>query len=267
MSNITPLQTIKITQTAKINGTEQEVFDARTLHEQLKSQKHFADWIKKRLEDFVENIDFISFSPKSEKPLGGRPSKEYLLTIDTAKHLAMMENTQIGKEVRLAFIEAEKELRRKQAPQLTPQETIYQLAEGLLKEKNLRIEAEEKSIALENTVKEKETIIEKQKALFKQMTDGTGCIKFRQCADFLNIPESKLRDLLVNKFKWRRKASHTTTTEGREGGFVKMMTTQYKRKFADGTHKIETTQSFVITEKGFLEIQGVLCEKKFINTI
>jgi LysR family hydrogen peroxide-inducible transcriptional activator len=97
----TQIQTpqIKITQKAEINEIFQDVYDARTLHAELQSKKQFSDWIKNRLQDFVETLDFISFTPKSEKPLGGRPSTEYLLTIDTAKHLSMMEQTDIGKKV------------------------------------------------------------------------------------------------------------------------------------------------------------------------
>lgn len=94
MSNIISLSTKKI-----INGLYQEVYDARTLHNKLQSKKQFSDWIKNRLKDFIEGVDFISFTPDSEKPQGGRPTTEYTLTIDTAKQLALMERTKVGTQI------------------------------------------------------------------------------------------------------------------------------------------------------------------------
>ena len=48
---------------------------------------------------FEENIDFV-VSLKNEqnlKPLGGRPSKDYFLSIETAKEISMLQRTEKGK--------------------------------------------------------------------------------------------------------------------------------------------------------------------------
>lgn len=70
----------------------------------LRVKTKFADWIKRRIIDslFVENVDFVSVSQKREN--GGRDI-EYYITIEMAKHLAMMENTKRGYEVRQYFID------------------------------------------------------------------------------------------------------------------------------------------------------------------
>lgn len=83
--------------------------DARKLHEVLGSKRQFADWIKQRIEkyDFVENVDYESFSQICEKPNGGRPTIEYKLTINMAKELSMIENNEVGKEFRKYFIMSE----------------------------------------------------------------------------------------------------------------------------------------------------------------
>ncbi len=199
----TQIQTtqIKITQKAEINEIFQGVYDARTLHIELQSKKQFSDWIKNRLQDFVETVDFISFTPKSEKPLGGRPSTEYLLTIDTAKHLSMMEQTDIGKKVRNAFIQAEKELRKLQQQ---PQIKEFTKKELLL----IALENEERIEALENTVKQKKIIIEEkdaqievQDATIDKISNIQDTYSLRQAKGNLFVTEGKLKEYLFAK-KW-----------------------------------------------------------------
>jgi phage anti-repressor protein len=59
--------------------------------------------------NFEEGIDFSGLNRKS--PQGGRPGHSYQLTIDAFKCLAMMANTEKGKEVRQYFLECERELK------------------------------------------------------------------------------------------------------------------------------------------------------------
>lgn len=96
--------------------------NARDLWVQLDSpQGKFADWTKRKLVTkktkggivtFQENKDYIGFSQNCEKPSGGRPTQEYSLTIDCAKNLSMMENTDNGALCRQYFILMEKAVKR-----------------------------------------------------------------------------------------------------------------------------------------------------------
>jgi len=74
---------------------EEPTVNARDLHTFLGVGKDFSTWIKDRIRqyNFVENQDFIVFTDFGENPQGGRPSKEYRLTLDMAKELAMIERT------------------------------------------------------------------------------------------------------------------------------------------------------------------------------
>jgi phage anti-repressor protein len=85
--------------------------DARELHEKLEVQTRFDIWINRKIEEygFVEGNDFRSTLSKST---GGRRATKYLLSLDTSKELAMVENNDIGKRIRRYFIESEKELRK-----------------------------------------------------------------------------------------------------------------------------------------------------------
>lgn len=84
--------------------------DARLLHKKLKSKQQFANWIQNRISDygFTENEDFLINLLKST---GGRKAHEYLLSMDMAKELAMLERNEIGRSIRKYFIAKEKELR------------------------------------------------------------------------------------------------------------------------------------------------------------
>jgi len=95
------------------NAKGKKLINARELHNILENKRKFSDWIKQRIEqyDFIENQEFWSFSQICEKTMGGRPSKEYYLSIDMAKELCMVENNSIGKRLRKYFIEVEKRYR------------------------------------------------------------------------------------------------------------------------------------------------------------
>ena len=70
----------------------------RELHEFLGNKRQFADWIKQRINQygFIENEDF-SISQICEK--GGRPRTDYIITVDMAKQLSMVENNEKGNQV------------------------------------------------------------------------------------------------------------------------------------------------------------------------
>ena len=79
------------------------MIDARGLHEWLGHKRMFANWIADRVADygFVEGEDYLTKMLKT----GGRPRTEYLLTVNMAKELAMVERSQIGQLTRRYFIE------------------------------------------------------------------------------------------------------------------------------------------------------------------
>jgi antirepressor len=95
-----------------VAGQAQQTVNARELHAFLENRDMFANWIKDRIEQygFVENQDFVRYLENSKKPLGGRPSMEYALSLDMAKELSMVERNAKGKQARQYFIDCEKRL-------------------------------------------------------------------------------------------------------------------------------------------------------------
>ena len=90
-----------------------QVISAKELHEFLEVGRDYTTWIKCRIRryNFVENEDFQSISLIHQ--IGGikggdRKSKDYLLTLDMAKELSMIENNEKGRQARKYFIACEK---------------------------------------------------------------------------------------------------------------------------------------------------------------
>jgi phage anti-repressor protein len=86
---------------------------ARELHAFLGSKQDFSHWIKSRIKQYglVENEDYCSFDKIIERAIGGSKRIEYVLSVDCAKELAMVEGNEQGKRARRYFIAAEKALR------------------------------------------------------------------------------------------------------------------------------------------------------------
>jgi anti-repressor protein len=108
------------------------MIDARRLHEWLGNKDAFANWMRDRLEQysFVEGADYFGISQKT----GGRPRKDYFLTVNMAKELAMVERSQIGQLTRRYFIQMEQAakdavqtLEDLGRPELTPQRQYFRL--------------------------------------------------------------------------------------------------------------------------------------------
>lgn len=88
------------------------MFDARALHEWLGVRDKFGMWMSRRIEEygFEAGSDYCAELRKS--PSGrGRPRQDYLITIDMAKELSMVERTDKGRETRRYFIQMEKAAR------------------------------------------------------------------------------------------------------------------------------------------------------------
>ncbi|ASQ66817.1 phage antirepressor Ant [Escherichia coli] len=113
-----------------INNEPVLLCNARNLHAFLGIGKMFAHWIKDRLGEygFVENQDFvIACQNWQAKGRGGHNRKEYHLTLDTAKELAMVERNEKGRQIRRYFIECEKKLRNIQPVQTEQQFTTEEI--------------------------------------------------------------------------------------------------------------------------------------------
>lgn len=84
-----------------------QTVNAKDLYEYLQSKQIFSNWIQNRIKKygFIEGEDFLITLLEST---GGRPGKEYHLSIDMAKEFSMVENNDQGRKARRYFIQCEK---------------------------------------------------------------------------------------------------------------------------------------------------------------
>ena len=117
------MQNLIVINTSILGNDLKQTVNARDLHMFLEVGKDFSNWMKDRIEQygFEENQDFIVYAKTGENLTGGRPAKEYAISIDMAKELSMVERNAKGKEARKYFIGCEriaKELASKPKTQL-----------------------------------------------------------------------------------------------------------------------------------------------------
>lgn len=173
-----------------INAATVQVCSARTLHEFLQLGKDFSTWIKARIEqyDFVEGQDYVVFdSPKKRNQArgGDRRSKEYLLTIEMAKELSMVERNEKGKQARQYFLECERRAK-------TAIDPIAVLGDATAM-RGLLLTYTEKVISLEQTVAKQAP----QVATLNRIAAADGSMCMRDAAKVLQVRPVDLRRWLV----------------------------------------------------------------------
>ena len=91
--------------------------------------------------DLVEHEDYEVFVVDYENPLGGRPAKEFALSPNAAKEIAMMSSSDKGKLIRNYFLDCELKL-KSQVPAIPTdyEEALEQLLKTVKERKQLQLE-------------------------------------------------------------------------------------------------------------------------------
>lgn len=118
-----------------------QAVSARELHSFLEGKQDFSTWIKARIEKygFIEDVDFTLHKFMERKVW----KHEYVLNIDCAKEIAMVEGNEKGKQARRYFIECENKLKSLMpVVDFSNPDTVLMLAQNWKEEQTKRIEAE-----------------------------------------------------------------------------------------------------------------------------
>lgn len=97
--------------TGQLAGETQALVNANDLYKVLGVETRFDTWLVRRIDQY-EFIDGQDFCSNVSKSIIGRPKTEYHLSLDMAKELCLVENTEQGKKARRYFIDVEKQARQ-----------------------------------------------------------------------------------------------------------------------------------------------------------
>nr|WP_322714535.1 phage antirepressor KilAC domain-containing protein [Nostoc sp. ChiSLP03a]MDZ8215789.1 phage antirepressor KilAC domain-containing protein [Nostoc sp. ChiSLP03a] len=150
------------------------------------------------ISNFEEKVDYLVFNISVENLSGGRPSEEIYLTKDCFKQLAMLSGTAKGREVRLYFLQCEKELKaiREAQPKLPSnyREALLALVEA---------EDEKERLALKAAEAEAKVVQLQPKAeIFDVIAESGNLLSFSEAAKVINSPSlgrNNLMQLLRDK--------------------------------------------------------------------
>lgn len=120
-----------------------KVVMGRELHEKLGIKTAYKDWLPRMVEyGFTEGEDFSSILSEST---GGRPGINHIMTLDMAKHIAMIQRTPQGMAIRQKLIELEKGNTQQLLPASKELQAIFVLD-------NRSMQHEKRICALENSM-------------------------------------------------------------------------------------------------------------------
>jgi phage anti-repressor protein len=134
-----------------------KVVYGKDLHKSLAVKTDFSTWVKRRLSecDAEEKEDFDLLPKIEEQVTGSKHTIEYLIKLDTAKEMAMLERNDKGKQVRKYFIQVEEKYKQTaiNINQLSPELQMFnqifqQVAKTELEQKKLaeRADQQEKNM-------------------------------------------------------------------------------------------------------------------------
>ena len=243
----------------KLNNTtigEQEVntVNARELHAFLEVGKDFSTWIKNRLETLgsVKNEDYLLTKIGEQLPSGTKYKIEYYLTLDVAKHLAMMEKNEKGLQIRKYFIECERKLRE---VSLHPTE---QLLVNVLRANNDL----DRTLAIkdysDNYVKPLELKVEQQEAEIKELkpkgefydavAQSNSTLSLDQVAKLLNF-ENMGRNNLCKYLRDKNIFNHKNVPYQKyiDAGYFKLTESSWRNPY---TEELQVSIKTVMYQKG-----------------
>lgn len=93
--------------------SKKQTISARALHEALEVETRFDKWFNRMVEyGFEEKIDFRAVALKRPTAQGNLTRyTDYAISVEMAKHLCMIQRTEIGMRIRKYFIKVEQEWR------------------------------------------------------------------------------------------------------------------------------------------------------------
>ncbi len=226
-------------------GASVQTVNARDLHAFLGVARDFSNWIKDQINRarLTENRDFVKLAEKGELSATGQTRIEYFLTLDAAKHVAMMAGTDKGFEVRDYFIECEQQAQRRFDPASLSRLDLIQIA----------FDAERERIAAVAQLQAQAPKVEG----FDRIANSEGSFCLRDAAKALNIPPMRFnRALQAMRWIYRRvgNGSFVAYQDKLQAGFLAAKITTHLG--SDGTDRV--AEQVRVTAKGMTKLAAMI---------
>lgn len=221
-------------QVSRVEGETVQTVDARSLHLYLEIKSEFRNWIKNRIDDygFLENKDFVT----TVEIYRGGERKDYHISLDMAKELAMVERNEKGKEARQYFIECER--KAKPLDYSSPEVML-----GVLTHLQSTVQSQREQLA----------IMAPKAAAMDRLDSAEGSFCITDAAKQLKVMPKKLFDYLqLNKWIYKRigTSAFVGYQEKVATGYLEHKTATFTKP--DGTEK--ATLQVRITPKGMIRL-------------
>ena len=223
-----------------INENQEPVISGRELHEKLEIETPFRIWFPRMCEyGFSENIDYTPYI--FVHPKNNQETIDYILKLDMAKEISMIQRNEKGKQIRKYFIEVEKEFNG-------PDKIM---ARGLL--------------IADKTIKEQKTLIsnleykiEKDKnkvEFYDDVVDSTTTFEISKVAKMLNfiqVGRNNLFEILREQGILQR--DNTPYQNYVDRGWFRLIETKYTKPNGD----VQLNYKTVVYQKGIEHIAKLL---------
>lgn len=153
-----------------VGDADIKTVSGRQLHTELGIQKDFSNWIKRQItrarllegRDYVKTTD--SYSQQGINAVG-RPSLQYYLTLDAAKHVAMLSGTDRGFAIREYFINCEKRLRKMEEERLANRSHLEKARDNLaMQQEIVRLLEQDEDLRTNNVIVPRPVIVPSEEA-------------------------------------------------------------------------------------------------------
>ena len=230
----------------------------RELYNGLEIETQYSIWIKRMIGyGFEENADYVEVNQKRLTSHGREHSQiDHVISLDMAKEIAMIQRSEIGKQIRKYFISVEKQYQNK----LSKQNADSYMIEDPVERAKRWIEEQEqvKQLETDNVIKDQIIGELQPKADYvDEILSSTGTMTITQIAADYGLTAQKLNKILkqaklqrlVGK-QWVLYAEHMNK------GYTKSHTINITR--TDGSP--DTMPQTKWTQKGRLKIHEIMTE-------
>ena len=196
-------------------STGEKVVIARELHDKLGINRDYSTWFKQMCEyGFEEGKDYSPFSGSIHGR--GQPKKEHLIKFDMAKHIAMIQRSEIGMKIRNELIELEKKVNHRDSYMI---EDPIERAKAWIKEQEVMkgLEAKNAQLTVSNEV------MRPKAEFFDDLVDRNLLTSIRDTAKELRVKERLFVNFLIEKgFLFRDKKGSLKPKAGKGDGLFEV---------------------------------------------